>query len=55
MVGHDPRLIDLAWKDDRTLLIRYPNDSRYVEEFRCRDGSEFTLSAWDIRQITVSP
>jgi hypothetical protein len=22
-VGHDPRLIDLSWKDDRTLLIRY--------------------------------
>ncbi len=39
-VGHDPRLIDLAWKDDRTLLIRYPNDSRYVEEFRCQSEWE---------------
>ncbi len=35
-VGHDPRLIDVMWKDDRTLLIRYPNDSRYAEEFRCQ-------------------
>lgn len=39
-VGHDPRLIDLAWKDDRTLVIRYPNDSRYVEEFRCQSEWE---------------
>jgi hypothetical protein len=39
-VGHDPRLIDLAWKDDRTLLIHYPNDSRYVDEFRCQSGWE---------------
>src|SRR5664279_565870 len=35
-VGHDPRLIVVVWKDDRTLLIRYPNDSRYAEEFRCQ-------------------
>jgi hypothetical protein len=35
-VGHDPRLIDLSWKDDRTLLIRYPNDSRSPTEFRCQ-------------------
>jgi len=39
-VGHDPRLIDLAWKDDRTLLIRYPNDSPYVGEFRCQSEWE---------------
>jgi hypothetical protein len=45
-IGHDPRRIDLAWKDDRTLLIQYPNDSRYVEEFRCQSAWEgFTLSA----------
>lgn len=37
-VGHSPLLINLAWKDNRTLLIRYPNDSRYVEEFRCQSG-----------------
>jgi len=35
-VGHDPRLIDLSWKEDRTLLIRYPNDSRNPAEFRCQ-------------------
>jgi hypothetical protein len=35
-VGHDPRLIDLSWKDDRTLLIRYPSDSRNPAEFRCQ-------------------
>ena len=35
-VGNDPRLIDLSWKDDRTLLIHYPNDSRYPEEFSCQ-------------------
>lgn len=35
-VGQDPRLIDLSWKDDRTLLIRYPNDSRNPAEFRCQ-------------------
>lgn len=35
-IGHDPRLIDLSWKDKRTLLIRYPNDSRAPEEFRCQ-------------------
>ena len=34
-VGHDPRLIDLAWKDDRTLLIRYPGDYRNPAELRC--------------------
>jgi len=35
-VGHDPRLIDLSWKDDRTLLIRYPSDSRSPAEFWCQ-------------------
>lgn len=35
-VGNDPRLIGLSWKDDRTLLIRYPNDSRDPTEFRCQ-------------------
>jgi hypothetical protein len=35
-VGHDPRLIDLSWKDDRTLLIRYPSDSRNPAEFWCQ-------------------
>lgn len=35
-LGNDPRLIDLSWKDDRTLLIRYPNDSRDPAEFRCQ-------------------
>jgi hypothetical protein len=43
-VGHDPRLIDLSWKDDRTLLIRYPIDSPYPIEFRCQ-------SQWDGVQI----
>jgi hypothetical protein len=35
-IGHDPRLIELSWKGDRTLLIRYPNDSRDPDEFRCQ-------------------
>jgi hypothetical protein len=39
-VGHDPRLIDLSWKDDRTLLIRYPIDSRNPAEFWCQSQWE---------------
>lgn len=39
-VGHDPRLIDLSWKDDRTLLIHYPNDSRDPAEFSCQSQWE---------------
>jgi len=39
-VGHDPRLIDLSWKDDRTLLIRYPSDFRNPAEFRCQSQWE---------------
>ena len=35
-VGHDPRLIDLSWKDNRRLLIRYPNDSHDPTEFSCQ-------------------
>jgi|SRR5271168_2994164 len=34
-IGDDPRLIDVAWKDDRTLVIRFPNDSRDTREYRC--------------------
>jgi hypothetical protein len=43
-IRHDPRLIDLSWKDDRTLLIRYPNDSRDPTELRCQ-------SRWGAIQI----
>jgi len=39
-VGHDPRLIYLSWKDDRTLLIRYPSDFRNPAEFRCQSQWE---------------
>jgi len=39
-VGHDPRLIDLSWKDDRTLLIRYPSDFRSPAEFWCQSQWE---------------
>jgi hypothetical protein len=39
-VGHDPRLIELSWKDDRTLVIRYPSDSRNPDEFRCQSQWE---------------
>lgn len=39
-VGHDPRLVDVSWKDDRTLLIRYPNDSRTPAEFHCQSQWE---------------
>lgn len=35
-VEHDPRLIDVAWQDDRTLLIQYPNDYRNPAEFMCQ-------------------
>ena len=42
-VADDPRLIDLAWQDDRTLVIRYPNDnSRYADEYRCQSQSAGT-------------
>jgi hypothetical protein len=35
-VAHDPRLLEVAWRDNRTLIVRYPNDSRYAEEYRCQ-------------------
>jgi hypothetical protein len=35
-VGHDPRLIELEWRDAKTLLIHYPNDFRNAREFRCK-------------------
>jgi hypothetical protein len=35
-IADDPRFVDLAWKDNRTLLIRYPNDYRYVNEYSCQ-------------------
>jgi hypothetical protein len=55
-VGHDPRLIDLSWKDDRTLLIRYPSDSAILPNFAVnRNGKAFKLSASDMPQITTSP
>jgi hypothetical protein len=43
-VGHDPRLLKLEWKDAKTLLIQYPNDSRSASEFRCQ-------AQWDDVQI----
>ena len=43
-VGHDPRLLSVSWKDDHTLIIRYPNDSRYPAEFHCQ-------SKWESVQI----
>jgi hypothetical protein len=43
-IGHDPRLIELEWRGANLLAIRYPNDSRTPEEFRCQ-------SAWDEVQI----
>jgi hypothetical protein len=39
-VGHSPLLIGLAWKDDQTLMIRFPSDSPYMEDYRCE-------SEWD--------
>lgn len=39
-VGHDPRLIYLSWKGDRTLLIRYPNDYSDPAKFRCQSQWE---------------
>jgi hypothetical protein len=39
-VGHDPRLLGLEWKDARTLIIRYPNDSRSLREFRRQSRSD---------------
>ena len=55
-VGHDPRLIDLSWKDDRTLLIRYPSDSEILPNFAVnRNGKAFKLSAPDMPRITTSP
>jgi hypothetical protein len=43
-IGHDPRLIELSWKDNRTLVIRYPSDSPKPDEFRCQ-------SQWERIQI----
>ena len=55
-VGHDPRLIDLSWKDDRTLLIRYPSDSAILPNFAVnRNGKAFKLSASDMPRTTTSP
>jgi hypothetical protein len=55
-VGHDPPLIDLSWKDDRTLLIRYPSDSAILPNFAVnRNGKAFKLSASDMPRITTSP
>jgi hypothetical protein len=39
-VSHDPRLIDLIWKDGQTLVIHFPSDSPYMKEYRCE-------SEWD--------
>lgn len=39
-VGHDPRLIELSWKDGRTLVIRYPSDSRNPDELRCQSQTD---------------
>ena len=38
-IGNDPRLIDLQWKDDHTLFIRYPKDSSDGAEFSCMSQS----------------
>jgi hypothetical protein len=38
-VGDDPRLIEIAWPDSRTLIIRYPEDSRNTQEHRCQTTS----------------
>jgi hypothetical protein len=43
-VGHDASLIDLVWKDNETLVIHFPNDSRYLNEYRCK-------TEWDGVQI----
>jgi hypothetical protein len=39
-VGHDPRLIDISWKDNRTLRIRYPSDFRNPSELSCQSEWE---------------
>jgi hypothetical protein len=47
-VGHDPRLLKLEWAEPHALVIRYPNDSRSPEEFRCE-------SQWEDVQIKCIP
>jgi hypothetical protein len=47
-VGHDPRLLKLEWAGPHALVIRYPNDSRSPEEFRCE-------SQWEDVQIKRIP
>jgi hypothetical protein len=55
-VEHDPRLIGLSWKNDRTLLICYPSDSRNPAEFKCQpQWEDIKLNALDTRRITASP
>jgi hypothetical protein len=48
VVGHDPRLLHLEWNTPHALIIRYPNDSRSPEEFRCQ-------SQWQDVQISCIP
>jgi hypothetical protein len=47
-VGGDARLLQLEWEGDDKLLIRYPNDSEYPEEFRCQ-------SRWNEVQVGCIP
>jgi hypothetical protein len=37
-IGDDPRLIQLEWKGNDKLVIRYPKDSGYPPEFRCQSN-----------------
>jgi len=47
-VGHDPRLLKLEWNGPNALVIRYPDNSRSPEEFRCQ-------SQWENVQIKCIP
>ena len=47
-VGQAPELLELDWGGPHALVIRYPNDSRYPEEFRCQ-------SQWQDVQIKCVP
>jgi hypothetical protein len=47
-VGNDPRLLELEWNGPQALVIRYPNDARSPEEFRCQPR-------WEDVQISCVP
>lgn len=54
-IGDDPRLIQLEWKGNDKLVIRYPKDSGYPPNFVANHiGTRFKWSASRTRQTTIN-